>query len=617
MARKKVVYSSSRLSMPIDKPLQQTQETVRMPLYDYDGSSTVRTGAVVNSEFGNDQIFHNLIPKKLKSSLSGENIVIAEKRQGLDLQMNVLTKSGQAGVIGCRALIGISQLSDIMVGAFYRDNGGTKTIEIYQIRPTANTVTVIGTISTVAGPPAVNVSETTDVFLSEIKQGNLAGVAVVITDKSGSSGTSAGYYALSSSGVFGAATLTKISDADFPTNQATYVHIVGPMQQMNQITYALASDGRIYNSTTDTIGTWSALGFLEAEAYPDKGVALARYKHHIMAFNQTSIEFFNDVGNDPTTGSPLERTEQAFIKFGALYAYSVINIDDVMYWIASSVNGTVGLWKLEGYAPVDISTPALRISLGGNTISKNCLALAQIILNGVSHLTISGATGHVSCIDTWYNSITTVTNEPTWAVTDADFAQICYNIKDDLWWTLGMKDVSNSANMYSAYIPSSTTPRGVYTGYVVFGSNNQSPVTSAELTLYKVLPPAVAIFQDYSVDSAGYIYYPFIYQSNVQHFGTEKKKFLHRFKIIEDKPNFTTDTNPNHVKLLLSRQAFSSAEDAIYIRTTALNTAASNAKRLFFHNCGAYRQLQFAIASKCKDAFSMMFTELDLSQGTV
>lgn len=604
--------------MPIDRPLQQTQETIRLPLYDYDGTTGHRQGGVNVSDVGNDQTFFNLVPKKMLNSLSGEALIGVEKRQGFDIQMDVLTKGGQTGTIVTKDLIALSQTTDIIVGAFLRINGGTKTIEIYQIRPTADTVVVIGTISTVAGPPAVNVSETTDVFLSEIKVGNLPGVAVVITDKSGSAGTSAGYYALTSSGVFSATTLTKISDADFPTNQTPYVHIVGPIQQMNQIAYTMASDGRIYNSNTDTLGTWSALGFLEAEAYSDKGVGLVRYKHHIVAFNQTSIEFFNDVGNDPTTGSPLERTEQAFIKFGAIYATAYINIDDTLYWIASSIAGTVGLWRLEGYTPVEISNLGIRTMIGGNTSTKNVLSLSQMIINGMSTLVVSGMSGHLSSVSTWYNSITEVTNEPTWSLTDAAIHYACYNLKDQLWWVMSVEDCDN-VRLFSCNIPSNTTARLVFTSYVMFGLPNSADVAagaSVNYTLYRLVPLVTAVFQDYSIDDTAYRYYPFAYQSNVNHFGTEKRKFLHRFKVIEDKPNFTTDTNPNHVKLLLSRQGFSSAEDSIAIRTIALNTAASNAKRIFWHNLGAFRQMQYAVIGKVKNSFNFIFTEFDISQGT-
>lgn len=604
--------------MPIDRPLQATQETVRMPLYDYDGNSTYRTGAAVIGP-GNDQAYFNMIPKKLKNAQTGETVVTLEKRQGLDLVHDIDAKGGQAGLIASRAILGMSQLDDVLVGAFYRYNGGTKTIEIYQMRPSANTVTVIGTISTVAGPPAVTVSENTDVFLSEIKIGNVPGVAVVITNVSGASGTSAGYYALSSAGVFGAATLTKISDADFPTNQATYVHIVGPMVQMNQITYAMASDGRVYNSTTDTIGTWSALGFLEAEAYPDKGIGLVRYKHHIVAFNQGSIEFFNDIGNDPTTGSPLERTEQAFIKFGALYASSVVNIDDTLYWLASSNAGTIGVWKLDQYTPVEIATPEVLSDLSNANGTKNKYPLQQMIMNGTTHLVISGSRCILNGPYNWFNSLTTVTNEPTWAALDFAAGYLCYNIKDQMWWHMQVEDATGGAmNLYSAQLPSNNAVKDTYTSYIIFGNyDSQGPLSgSIEFTLYKVVAVGYGVWQDYSVDDNAYRYYPFAYQTNVQHFGTEKRKFLHRLKIIEDKPNFTTDTNPNHIKLLLSRTGFSVAESAIIYRTTALQAYASGVKRIYFHNLGAFRSLQYAILGKTKNPFSFMFTELDISQGT-
>lgn len=167
--------------------------------------------------------------------------------------------------------------------------------------------------------------------------------------------------------------------------------------------------------------------------------------------------------------------------------------------------------------------------------------------------------------------------------------------------------------MYAASIPSSSNIRGTYTTYVVFGD---SGLTSTFFTLYQISASAVGVYQDWSVDDGAYKYYAFAYQSAVNHFGTEKRKFLHRFKIIEDHPNFSTDTNPNHIKLMLSRVGFSLAETTPQIRTSALQAYASGVKRLFWQNFGAIRSLQFCIFGKTKDPFSFIFTEIDISQGT-
>ena len=279
----------------MDRPVQQTFDTVQIPLYDAQQISSYSLDSDGILGLGVTQTYVNMIPKTSKNTQTGEPLITLQKRQGFESQMDMHSKAALTGDVSVRDMISMTQCSDVLVVAMYKNNAGTKTIEILQVRPTANTALVIGTISTVVGPPAVNISETTDVYLTEIKQGNVPGVAVVITDDSGSSGTSAGYYALTSSGAFTATTLTKISDADFPTNQTPYVHIVGPFQQMNQVTYIMASDGRIYNSNADNIGTWAALGYLEAEAYADKGVGLMRYKHHIVGFGLSTVEFFDDI----------------------------------------------------------------------------------------------------------------------------------------------------------------------------------------------------------------------------------------------------------------------------------------------------------------------------------
>lgn len=621
-----------------DAKLQETYETRRFPLYERSEMTTISHLTGSETLEGHNQFFQNMIPFISKNTATGDAIINIEKRQGMKLYEDLITKSGLAGTINPLDMLAINQLSDTLVIAFYRNNAGTKTIEIAAYRPTAGTFTLIGTIATVAGPPAVTVNETTDIYLTEIKIGLVPGVAVMMTNASGASGTSAGYYALSSSGVFGVGTLTKIADADFPTNQTPYLHIVGAMQQMNEICYIQTSDGRIWNSNTDSIGVWSALGFLEAESYADKGVGLMRFKHHIVAFGENSIEFFDDVGNDPTLGSPLERTEQAFIKFGAWYGKSIINCDDNLYWVGYSNSSTNGIWKLDGYSPVEISTRETNAILEltklsvpfGNPEFKRNLQVQQVIFNGIKNIYITASVTN-SFIRNGFNGFTYETGEMI--IFDGSYYQICgvmYNIKDQLWWHFNYGsnkgatatfDLSGSVfSFIFASLESSqyglVTVIGNYTGFAT-PTNEQRT-----LLWWDSFNVGDIFFNDYTYLNHNA---PIVssWNSTLISFDTDKRKFFHKYKLIPGSWIYHNDsvlpTQDEWIKLIVRKEFIGGGNfNSTICRNVKLPNATNSTSltRYYGNNLGLFRTAQVGMIYFGYAPLALQAWEGDFSQGT-
>lgn len=614
----------------MDRPVQQTFDTVQIPLYDAQQISSYSLDSDGILGLGATQTYVNMIPKTSKNTQTGEPLITLQKRQGFESQMDMHSKAALTGDVSVRDMISMTQCSDVLVVAMYKNNAGTKTIEILQVRPTANTALVIGTISTVVGPPAVNISETTDVYLTEIKQGNVPGVAVVITDDSGSSGTSAGYYALTSSGVFTATTLTKISDADFPTNQTPYVHIVGPFQQMNQVTYIMASDGRIYNSNADNIGTWAALGYLEAEAYADKGVGLMRYKHHIVGFGLSTVEFFDDIGNDPTTGSPLQRTDQAFIKFGAVYGKTTINVDDVLYWVSSSSSNTVGVWRLDGYTPVKVSTDEVDRFITGSleattTGAVNSMCLQQCLINNSKQLVLSGLYDNIQSIGFWSGRVASgsyETDEPT-LPTDGQVkysSHYVLNIDSNIWWWLykGGSDYINDAIRLHGYF-ASIGP----VGYAAFGLPNLTTPLGDGKRLFKISQyNNDTLFTDYSTADAAAKNYTAFYATNFLFFGTNKRKFMNKLRLWKntypDSRIVITEKGQVNIVVLKDGTVMTNTGLPVVLRKMPLQ-GANNTPVLPFWSAnalGSFYRCQVQIGYHGAQPWDINGLEVDLAQGT-
>jgi len=143
--------------------------------------------------------------------------------------------------------------------------------------------------------------------------------------------------------------LAQIIDADYP--QAT---AIGRFAYMDGYAFVMTTEGRIYNSDLGSIASWAASSYLTANAFPDEGVGVLRYKDRIVAFGKISTEFFTNAGN--ATGSVLLGSSGANIKIGAVGPQAITGVDDTIAWIGLSQQGGIGVYMLNGFSPVKIST---------------------------------------------------------------------------------------------------------------------------------------------------------------------------------------------------------------------------------------------------------------------
>ena len=611
-----------------DRPLQEIHETFQLPVY-YGTRAEGDLGGYGTVTISKESSCLNMIPGIQRNYITGSSEIVATKRQGIMSQQELLTDLEGGSISGdwtIRDVKVLNSIPGITVFAYYKNVAGTKTIEIKALHGGASTWVSVGTISNVAGPPAVVVDELTEVYLSEIEIGGVPGIAVVISsfDTTGleqyTTGSSAAYYALTASKVFTAASLTKISDADFPTNQTPYVHIVGPLIQMNQINYVLGRNGKIFNSNTDTIGTWSALGFLDAQSYPDAGIALCRYKHHIVLFNEKSVEFFDDVGNDPTLGSPLQRTDQAFIKFGCVHPKAVLNLEDNLYWISISETSNLDVYKLDGYTPVAFSTNEIREYLTKTYFETNlwngCFLIQSTSFCGKNCLFISLSTNIAN--DTLSNLIGGLSysdvSEIQWNQNyDVNVKGLIFNLNDNLWslFNLNFQDDSLQTKEYTLYF----WQRDNFSGCAISTLNSADTFSAHNLMFgYHSLSMSSVSYQDYDYGIPGEYPISTIITTPILDFGTENRKIIHRFKA-----NYGAMTgavaNPSHEYLrLIVNKNLTSYFTNRWIRTLNVHSDNQIGERFYGNNIGTARQFQFGVFYKGSSDLSLRSLELSVTR---
>lgn len=167
-------------------------------------------------------------------------------------------------------------------------------------------------------------------------------------------------------GTTGGVTLTKtpiakIISANFPA-------MVGAFAAMDGYIFAVTSSGKIYNSDINTVATWGASSYLEANIKTDIAVTIIRYKQHIVCFGDSSIEFFYNAGN--AFGSPLTSRKELFANVGAYSSGTgkkVCDVIDYVFWIGSDFC----LYTFDGLSPKNLSQQAMSL---GAVISSTTYA---------------------------------------------------------------------------------------------------------------------------------------------------------------------------------------------------------------------------------------------------
>lgn len=599
-----------------DRALQSVQDTLRLPLYQTEPQRSVAGFELINS-----QIFQNLIPQFHMDNSNQSKEQSLQKRPGIDAISTDWLTGKVNSILECTVMdvIAISAVYDVYVAAVFDNSNGT--VYVIMFRPNAGTVTLMGSFA-----PS-GASKDDYCFLTEFTQA-VAGSstpAVALSWTRQDLTVSRGYYAVTSAGVFGAASLTEITSTGFPPKQTPALISIGKFVWLNGVMFIASLDGRIWNSTTNgnDITTWSN-GVVAIQAYPDQCVGLERYKHHIVAFGRNSIEFFNDVGNTP---GPLESTQQAFIKFGSRSPRLTKNINDILYWISYGQDGVNGLWMLDGYTPVKLSNPFFDGCLSGdfqatdpqefNMQAANIGGKPTLIINGLVDTNLTPA---MNTFPTFMTTFPTGTEGGTddypLAATDFGASILCYNIEDKTWWAMQVQNdytVGLRVAGTTFPLPSSSD---FYRQILLYAPYNLDGSRWGQQYLYKWAALGAA---DEVADSSASQYpetaVTAVAQTNILWFGNEKRKRVNKAKIIVDQDK-TSETDTLSLYLIYARDYLNwngSTLDGPITRGVPYPSAVS---RNYMSNLGSGRAWMFCIIDKSKTCGLFRALELDIQQNS-
>ena len=166
----------------------------------------------------------------------------------------------------------------------------------------------------------------------------------------------------------------KISTSTFAEITGTALP-VGTKSITSQDSFFLAADptsGKFYISSLNDGTAWAALDFASAEGSPDKLQAIVSNHREIWMFGERTTEVWFNSG----ATFPFARIEGVFLNQGLASPYGWASLDNTLFWLAQSKDGSGSVIRANGFIPEIISTPAVSFQLNKYTTIDDAIAFA-------------------------------------------------------------------------------------------------------------------------------------------------------------------------------------------------------------------------------------------------
>jgi len=147
-------------------------------------------------------------------------------------------------------------------------------------------------------------------------------------------------------------------------NGATFTAVVLPFTGLvgvpiYQDTLCLLSQPGTFNiwqSNINDFSTWDPLNFTTEDGNAEPIIALAAFHDQVAVLKQFSTCFYVNAG---LNGFSFQRLQGVYPDRGCAAAASVVVMDDALLFLGQTTNGTVKVYMIRGYEPLEVSTYAI------------------------------------------------------------------------------------------------------------------------------------------------------------------------------------------------------------------------------------------------------------------
>lgn len=441
-------------------------QTKRIPLV---GSLTNRG---YDSSTTKDQFFTNCYPEVVKNSVTGSGSVFLHKRVGSSVSTGPAVQSFPPSCIWS----GNSAYAKPGVFAF---SGGGTGVEVWSTAPAQ------------IGADIVTTGTGNCYSLTETSINGVGNLVAIVSD----AGVLETWF-FPQGGAW-----TQLTDGDWPPNLGTPEPMVGEPAFLNNRMFQMTLNGKIWNTDINSLSAVTASAYSTAQSYPDGGCGIARYKDYIVAFGMRSIEFFQDAGLTP---SPLQSIGNAVHRIGAVQPGSssfpgvgvrtILPVTDTVYFFGISADtGRVGVYRLNGFQPEEVSNAAV-----SRLLEMQILGFAgAFTMHGMTHVMLQAI--------------------------NLDKYNLCYCQETGQWWRFYMDGIN--------------VPVLGIVGGISIGDDVQFVANNTAGLIYRTGRAEFATFQDNSQA------YTQTVQIGPLDMGTDKRKFYTELRIIGDTQSATSNVD--------------------------------------------------------------------------
>lgn len=168
-----------------------------------------------------------------------------------------------------------------------------------------------------------------------------------------------GYIYTFSSGVF-----SIVTDPDMP--KSSHVRFLDGYFVLNQ-----SGTGRFYITSLYDGFSIDSLDFATAEGSPDNIIAIEVLRKQLWLFGTESTQVYFNSGDANFPFSPINGV---FIEAGAASPFSVVKVDQTLFWLGSNKDGQGVVYMASGYQPQRISTSAIEYAVSSYGDISNAVA---------------------------------------------------------------------------------------------------------------------------------------------------------------------------------------------------------------------------------------------------
>ena len=137
---------------------------------------------------------------------------------------------------------------------------------------------------------------------------------------------------------------------------------------LNNYIFLGTTTNRIYNCDVGDATTWNSLNYISFEQTSDTLVGIVRHLNYLVAFGNSSTQFFYDVAN--ATGSPLGVATSYSSEVGCVNGDSIVATSNTVLWVGSGKSYGRAVYIMDGVSPVKISTANIDRHLTADGLSE-------------------------------------------------------------------------------------------------------------------------------------------------------------------------------------------------------------------------------------------------------